>query len=150
MAKAILGRESSIYKSMEVWSLVRINRWGRRLRRKIRCFLMSWNTWMKQNNHGETWSPGEEKHILFNLPYIPSISNCCCYCLVVKSCLTLGNPMDYSPQGSSVHGIFQARIPFPSPGDLPDLIYHLKYRGTLITICRIPSFYKFSSVSSSV
>jgi len=32
--------------------------------------------------------------------------------------------MDCSPPGSSVHGIFQARIlgrlPFPSPGDLPD------------------------------
>ena len=32
--------------------------------------------------------------------------------------------MDYSPPGSSVHGILQARIlewgwPFPSPGDLP-------------------------------
>ena len=35
-----------------------------------------------------------------------------------------GNPRDYSPPGSSVHGIFQARImdwPFPIPGDLPDL-----------------------------
>ena len=34
-------------------------------------------------------------------------------------------PMDCSRPGSSVHGIFQARIPewvfsFPSPGDLPD------------------------------
>ena len=32
-------------------------------------------------------------------------------------------PMDCSPQGSSVHGILQARIlelPFPSPGDHPD------------------------------
>jgi len=32
--------------------------------------------------------------------------------------------MDYSPPGSSVHGILQARLlewlPFPSPGDLPD------------------------------
>ena len=32
--------------------------------------------------------------------------------------------MDYSPSGSSVHGILQAGIwsglPFPSPGDLPD------------------------------
>jgi len=32
--------------------------------------------------------------------------------------------MDWSPLGSSVHGILQARIwsglPFPSPGDLPD------------------------------
>ena len=44
--------------------------------------------------------------------------------LVSQSCLTLGNPMDCSPPGSSVHGILQARIlgglPFPSPGDLPD------------------------------
>ena len=38
--------------------------------------------------------------------------------------MTLFDPMDYSPPGSSVHGISQARIleslPFPSPGDLPD------------------------------
>ena len=30
-------------------------------------------------------------------------------CLVAKSCLTLCNPMDHSPPGSSVHGILQAR-----------------------------------------
>ena len=30
--------------------------------------------------------------------------------LVIQSCLTLCDPMDYSSQGSSVHGIFQARI----------------------------------------
>ena len=29
---------------------------------------------------------------------------------VVKSCLTLCNPMDCSLPGSSVHGIFQARV----------------------------------------
>ena len=29
---------------------------------------------------------------------------------VTKSCLTLCDPMDYSLPGSSVHGIFQARI----------------------------------------
>ena len=28
----------------------------------------------------------------------------------LKSCLTLCDPMDYSPPGSSVHGILQARI----------------------------------------
>ena len=33
-----------------------------------------------------------------------------CYCSVAKSCLTLCDPMDYSPAGSSVYGIFQARI----------------------------------------
>ena len=31
-------------------------------------------------------------------------------CLVSKSCLLLWDPMDCSPPGSSVHGIFQARI----------------------------------------
>ena len=30
--------------------------------------------------------------------------------LVAQSCLTLCDPMDHSPWGSSVHGIFQARI----------------------------------------
>ena len=34
-----------------------------------------------------------------------------CYsCFVAKSCLTLCNPVDRSPPGSSVHGILQARI----------------------------------------
>ena len=43
---------------------------------------------------------------------------------VIQSCPTFCNPMDCSLPGSSVHGIFQARIlerlPFPSPGDVPD------------------------------
>ena len=30
--------------------------------------------------------------------------------LIAQSCQTLGNPMDCSPPGSSVHGILQARI----------------------------------------
>ena len=32
------------------------------------------------------------------------------YVLVAQSCLTLGDPMDCNPPGSSVHGILQARI----------------------------------------
>ena len=47
-----------------------------------------------------------------------------CCCLVTKSCPTLRDPMDYSPSGSSVHGISQARmlggLPFSFPGDLPN------------------------------
>ena len=31
-------------------------------------------------------------------------------CLVAQLCLTLCNPMDYSPRGFSVHGILQVRI----------------------------------------
>ena len=44
--------------------------------------------------------------------------------LVTQSCLNLCDPMDYSPPGSSVHGILQAKIlsglPSPSPEDLPN------------------------------
>ena len=44
---------------------------------------------------------------------------------LLQLCLTLCNPMDCSPPGSSVHGILQARIlewvAIIPPGDLPDL-----------------------------
>ena len=33
-----------------------------------------------------------------------------CVCVYAQSCLTLCNPMNCSPPGSSVHGILQARI----------------------------------------
>ena len=45
-------------------------------------------------------------------------------CSVSQSCLTLCDPMDCSPSGSSVYGIYrqeyQSGLPVPSPGDLPD------------------------------
>ena len=45
--------------------------------------------------------------------------------LCAQSCPTLCDLMDCIPPGSSVHGIFQARIleglPFPPLGDLPDI-----------------------------
>ena len=38
---------------------------------------------------------------------------------VTQSCPTPSDPMDYSPSGSSIHGILQARVleflPLPSP-----------------------------------
>ena len=44
--------------------------------------------------------------------------------LVAKLCLTLWDPTDCSPPGSSFHGIsrqeYWSGLPFPSPGDLPD------------------------------
>ena len=50
---------------------------------------------------------------------------CVCVCVLIpQSCPTLCNSMGYSPPGSSVHGISQARIlewvAIPYPGDLPD------------------------------
>ena len=66
------------------------------------------------------------KHFLYYfsrtaLPYLDSLLSlqtaesivCLCLylcCLVTKSCLNLCDPVDYSLQGSSVHGISQARI----------------------------------------
>ena len=62
-----------------------------------------------------------------------SVSVCVCVCVCVrvcvlcvhaKSCPTICCTMDYSPPGSSIHGIFQqeywSRLPFPSPGDFPN------------------------------
>ena len=50
----------------------------------------------------------------------PASYRCCC-CLVIQSCPTLCDPIDYTQPGSSVHGIFQARkLKFPSPEDLPE------------------------------
>ena len=44
--------------------------------------------------------------------------------LVAQSCLTLCDPMDYSPPGSSVHGFprqeYWSGLPFLPPGDVPD------------------------------
>ena len=64
-----------------------------------------------------------------------------------SSCLTLCDPMDCSPPGSSVHGILQPEywsgLPFPSPGDLPNpgsnpgllhcrqVLYHLSHQRRL-------------------
>ena len=45
---------------------------------------------------------------------------------LLQACPSLCVPMDYSPLGSSVLGILQARLlecvalPCPSPGDVPD------------------------------
>jgi len=41
---------------------------------------------------------------------ITEIKNTVCVGKSLQSCLTLCDPMDYSPPGSSVHGILQARI----------------------------------------
>ena len=47
-----------------------------------------------------------------------------CGCGCAQSRLTLCDPMDCNPPGSSVHGIsrqeYWSGLPFPPPGDLPD------------------------------
>ena len=54
---------------------------------------------------------------------------CWCCCSVTQSCLTLCDPVDCSPPGSSVHGILQARIlewvTMPSSRILEDLSWRM-------------------------
>ena len=42
---------------------------------------------------------------------LPKLTNPAVKVLVAQLCLTLCDSMDYSPPGSSLHGILQARIP---------------------------------------
>ena len=49
---------------------------------------------------------------------------CCVHAKLLQFCVTLCNPMDYSPPGSSVQGFsrqeYWSQFSFPPPGDLPD------------------------------
>ena len=61
------------------------------------------------------WSPLWIIHYCQFLPLVIvwySLMDLCCavLCLVTQSCLTLCDPVDYSPPGSSVLELFQARI----------------------------------------
>ena len=62
---------------------------------------------------------------LFN-PVLPIVMFCVVFQSLSRVWLFCDLPMDCSLPGSTVHGIFQARIlewlPFPSPGDLPRLL----------------------------
>ena len=54
--------------------------------------------------------------------------------LVAQSCLTLYNSMDYSPPGSSVHGIsrqeYWSGLPLPSPSETNKYIQNYLLRKT--------------------
>jgi len=51
------------------------------------------------------------RHITHNDNFIAKMFWALCFCLIMKSCPTHCNPMDYSPPGFSVQGNLQARIP---------------------------------------
>ena len=67
--------------------------------------------------------------------------------MLVRSCLTLYDPMDYSLPGFSVHEISQVKTleqVFPSPGDLPKPriepdSYLLHQQGGSLPLCHLGS-----------
>ena len=60
--------------------------------------------------HPSSSSGRNRETITLNVFYPNVFKAPCCSCLVAHSCLTFCDPMDYSPSGSSVYGISQARI----------------------------------------
>ena len=74
-----------------------------------RHFDKMWNQWLNINRHPEYSIP-----LPTPLPPLPSPLQYLSLLFVraksLQSCLTLCDPMDCSPPGSSVHGILQARI----------------------------------------
>ena len=79
-------------------------------------FTLEWNlpVYLKNVKH-EIVEPGNNLSLKSDLSLVSEVA---------QSCPTLCNPMDSSLPGSSVHGIFQAKVlewvAFPSPGDLPN------------------------------
>ena len=77
--------------------------------KSLQCVRLCVTPWTAAHQAPHPWdSPGKNTgvscHFLFQCMKMKSESE------VAQSCLTLSNPMDCSLPGSSVHGIFQARV----------------------------------------
>ena len=76
------------------------------------------------------WSlPDRNRHMCFVFHFkllfrLCKLNVCVSVCVCTQLCPTFCDRIDYSPTGSSVHGIFPTRIlsglPLPPPGDLSD------------------------------
>ena len=60
----------------------------------------------RKHAHSWSWFPGKERASILILERIPA----CVHAKSLQSCLTLRDPIDCSPPGSSVRGMLQARI----------------------------------------
>ena len=73
--------------------------------------LTQWTwVWVSSGNWWQTGKPGVLKSMgsqRAGHDWVTELNWCI---LVAQSCLTLCSPMEYSPAGSSVYGVFQARI----------------------------------------
>ena len=91
---------------------------------------------------------------IFSYIYI-HIYVCVCVVKVTQLCLTLCDPVDYSQSGSSVHGIFQARIlewvgvPFSGGSSQPrsrTQVSHIAGRFSTAWITREAHIYRYISI----
>ena len=88
-----------------------------------------------------------------------------CVCTRVHMCaqwdLTLRNPMDCSPPGSSVHGVFQARILewvaisllqriFPTQGSNPHLLHLLHWQADSLPLHQLRNRLTYKTCNQTV
>ena len=100
------------------------------------CVQLCATPWRQPIRLRRPWdSPGKNTgvgcHFLLQRMKVKSESD------VAQSCLTLSDPMDWSPPGSSVHGIFQARVLEWSAIAFSNVLYHsalLFWRNLKLTI----------------
>ena len=92
---------------------------------KIKTKINKWNLiklksfcTAKETTHRMKRQPSEWDTMFAKIQFSCPVCVCVCVCvcthahihLVAQLCLTLFDPWDYSPPGSSIHGILQARI----------------------------------------
>ena len=70
----------------------------------LRFLTLSWRKW--KSDHSCLFPHHKQRAFSFS----PCITKLCACAKLLQSCLTLCDPLDCSPPGSSVHGILQARI----------------------------------------
>ena len=75
------------------------------------CINLLCTLWQKKTMANAPCCPERNLSLIYYVRVCVCVCVCVCvYVLVAQSCLTLCNPMDCSPQDSTVHGISQARI----------------------------------------
>ena len=96
------------------WTLLYPSRWGMGYKWHVLC-----KTFLDRPTQSVSFSSilaatylsCSYNQILLKVKYVYIVPFLCqMVCSITQSCLTLCNSMDCSPPGSSVHGIFQARI----------------------------------------
>ena len=85
--------------------------------------LVCCNLWGRKESDTTEWLNWTDTHTHTKIYCTLNCATYCYRCLVTKSCLTFGDPMDCSPTGSSLSLGFPRQeywsgLPFPSPGNL--------------------------------